>query len=69
MKMSYSLLTLTKQKNSIQDLSPVLYISRQWFLSLIFNIRFSKMVKLTEDMVIARSKGAELHNIKKLNCW
>ncbi|KAB7498785.1 Protein C21orf2-like protein [Armadillidium nasatum] len=30
---------------------------------------FSKMVKLTEDMVIARSKGAELHNIKKLNCW
>ncbi|KAK4311677.1 hypothetical protein Pmani_016839 [Petrolisthes manimaculis] len=27
------------------------------------------MVKLTEDMVVARSKGSDLHNVRKLNCW
>ncbi|XP_068212665.1 uncharacterized protein F09G8.5 isoform X2 [Palaemon carinicauda] len=27
------------------------------------------MTKLTEDMVVARSKGSDLHNVKKLNCW
>ncbi|KAG7164463.1 Cilia- and flagella-associated protein 410-like [Homarus americanus] len=28
-----------------------------------------KMVKLTEDMVVARSKGSDLYNVRKLNCW
>ncbi|XP_042230309.1 uncharacterized protein LOC121871841 isoform X6 [Homarus americanus] len=27
------------------------------------------MVKLTEDMVVARSKGSDLYNVRKLNCW
>ncbi|XP_045114658.1 uncharacterized protein LOC123506544 isoform X10 [Portunus trituberculatus] len=27
------------------------------------------MVKLTEDMVVARSRGSDIHNVKKLNCW
>ena len=27
------------------------------------------MVKLTEDMVVARSRGTDIHNVKKLNCW
>lgn len=27
------------------------------------------MVKLTEDMVVARSRGSDMHNVKKLNCW
>ncbi|XP_066949481.1 uncharacterized protein [Macrobrachium rosenbergii] len=27
------------------------------------------MTKLTEDMVVARSKGSDLHNVRKLNCW
>ncbi|XP_037080318.1 protein tilB homolog isoform X3 [Pollicipes pollicipes] len=26
-------------------------------------------MKLTEDMVVARSRGAELNSIRKLNCW
>ncbi|CAL4073859.1 unnamed protein product, partial [Meganyctiphanes norvegica] len=26
-------------------------------------------MKLTEDMVVARSKGSDLHNVRKLNCW
>lgn len=27
------------------------------------------MIKLTEDMVIARTRISDLSNIKKLNCW
>ena len=28
-----------------------------------------KMVKLTEDMIVARTRVSDLSNVKKLNCW
>ena len=27
------------------------------------------MVKLTEDMVIARTRVSDMNHVKKLNCW
>ena len=27
------------------------------------------MVKLTEDMVVARTRVSDMNHVKKLNCW
>ena len=29
----------------------------------------SKMVKLTEEMIVARTRVSDMSNVKKLNCW
>ena len=29
----------------------------------------SKMVKLTEEMIVARTRVSDMANVKKLNCW
>ena len=28
-----------------------------------------KMVKLTEEMIVARTRVSDMANVKKLNCW
>ena len=27
------------------------------------------MVKLTEDMIVARTRVSDMNHVKKLNCW
>ena len=29
----------------------------------------STMVKLTEDMIVARTRVSDMNHVKKLNCW
>ena len=32
-------------------------------------LNHSKMVKLTEEMIVARTRVSDMANVKKLNCW
>ena len=32
-------------------------------------LNHSKMVKLTEEMIVARTRVSDMGNVKKLNCW
>ena len=33
------------------------------------NANWSKMVRLTEDMIVARTRVSDMNQVKKLNCW